>query len=86
MEALHSIAGVLIQLSRPSIRARRLIGQSDSALTAVEHLSRHTRLEIRQDCIKLLKALGKDCRENQTKFDALGREVLLSRQQQPTPT
>ncbi|KAF7185741.1 hypothetical protein HII31_12972, partial [Pseudocercospora fuligena] len=86
VEALHSIAGVLIQLSRPSLRARRVIGQAESALAAVEHLSRHERSEIRQDCVKLLKALGKDCRENQTRFGDLAQEVMLSLQQQPAPT
>ncbi|KXT05097.1 hypothetical protein AC578_7575 [Pseudocercospora eumusae] len=86
VEALHSIAGVLIQLSRPSLRARRLIGQSASALAAIEHLSRHERSEIRQDCVKLLKALGKDCRENQIKFGDLAQEVMLSLQQPPAPT
>ncbi|KAF2167637.1 hypothetical protein M409DRAFT_53632 [Zasmidium cellare ATCC 36951] len=73
---LHSICGLLIQLSRPSRKVREEIGAHEEALAALEILCRHEMSQIKQDSVKLLKALGKDCPRNQERFTDLAQEVL----------
>lgn len=73
---LHSICGLLIQLSRPSPMVREEIGRRQEALPALEILCRHEMSQIKQDSVKLLKALGRDCPRNQERFTELAQEVL----------
>lgn len=80
VDALFSIAGVLLYLARPSVLARRVVGECEFAPEALTRLCRHERQEIRHQSIKLLKALGKDCSENQSKYAELAREAMLSLQ------
>ena len=74
-ELLHAAAGVLIQLSRPT-NVREAIGSSAQARAALELLCRHETPQLKQDGIKLLRALGKDCASNQERFADLAREVM----------
>lgn len=73
---LHSICGLLIQLSRPSRKVREEVGSHNDALPVLEILCRHEMTQIKQDSVKLLKALGKDCSSNQERFTQLAQEVL----------
>ncbi|KAK4493923.1 hypothetical protein PRZ48_015109 [Zasmidium cellare] len=73
---LHSICGLLIQLSRPSRKVREEIGSYVETLPAIEIMCRHEMSQIKQDSVKLLKALGKDCPRNQERFTELAQEVL----------
>lgn len=73
---LHSICGLLIQLSRPSRKVREEIGAHEEAMPVLEILCRHEMTQIKQDSVKLLKALGKDCSRNQERFTDLAQEVL----------
>lgn len=82
LDALHSMAGLLIQLSRPSVRARQRIGEAELAPVAIDRLVKHHKTEIRHDSLKLLKALGKECPPVQRRFADLAREAMLSLQQQ----
>ena len=76
-ELLHSEAGLLIQLSRPP-HAREIIGRDVMTRTALERLCRHETPEVKQAGVKLLRALGKECRANQERFADLANEVMSS--------
>ncbi|KAK5118002.1 hypothetical protein LTR62_004046 [Meristemomyces frigidus] len=71
----HSIAGFLVQLSRPSAAVRDIIGQSEHAGTALSTLCASKVEPIRQDGMRLLRALGKDCAVNQERFGALAASL-----------
>ncbi|CAK1360519.1 unnamed protein product [Cercospora beticola] len=79
-DTLHSIAGLLIQLSRPSVDAREAIGSYGPASDAIERLCRHERPEIKQGGIKLVKALGRDCHANQRRFADLAGVAMAGLQ------
>ncbi|PPJ60516.1 hypothetical protein CBER1_03199 [Cercospora berteroae] len=79
-DTLHSIAGLLIQLSRPSVEAREAIGSYGPASDAMERLCRHERPEIKQGGIKLVKALGRDCHANQRRFADLAGVAMAGLQ------
>ncbi|KAK5718752.1 hypothetical protein LTR15_008486 [Elasticomyces elasticus] len=71
-DVLHSIAGFLIQLTRPSIKVRERMGYDNQwAEEALKILCQHATPEIRQDGIRLLRALGKDCPLNQQHFQPI---------------
>lgn len=78
---LHSVAGLLIQLSRPSVEVRKIIGNDELAHPALERLCRHEMSNIQQEGVKLLRALGRECPLNQERFAALAREAVLSASQ-----
>lgn len=78
---LHSVAGLLIQLSRPSVEARQIIGSDDLAPAALERLCRHEMSNIQQEGVKLLRALGRECPNNQERFAALAKEALVAASQ-----
>ncbi|EME41640.1 hypothetical protein DOTSEDRAFT_55410 [Dothistroma septosporum NZE10] len=80
-DLLHSAAGLLIQLTRPSVKARERIGKHPASMQVSERLCRHDVPQIRQDGLKLLKALGKECPANQDKFKDLAVEVMKSLQE-----
>lgn len=75
---LHSVAGLLIQLSRPSVEVRQIVGNDALAQAALERLCRHDMPNIQQEGIKLLRALGRECPANQERFAALAREAVVS--------
>lgn len=75
---LHSAAGLLIQLSRPSIGVREVIGDDELALPALERLCRHDMSNIQQEGVKLLRSLGRECPVNQQRFAALAREAVVT--------
>lgn len=77
-DMLHSGAGLLVQLSRTSVDAREQIGGDSNAVAGLERLCRHQTPELKNDGIKLLKALSRDCSQNQQRFAALARDALLS--------
>jgi hypothetical protein len=74
---LHSLAGLLIQLSRPSALVREMIGGEAFARPALERLIRHEVSNVKQIGVKLLRALGKECPANQERFAELAKEALL---------
>lgn len=74
----HSAAGLLIQLTRPSPHVRELIGDDEKAETALRVMWQHKTPQIKQDGIKLLRALGKDCPVNQRRFDGLAAEMTVA--------
>ena len=80
-DLLHSAAGLLIQLTRPSVTARERIGKHPASMQVLERLGRHDMPQIKQDGLKLLKALGKECPANQEKFKDLAVEVMKSLQE-----
>lgn len=75
---LHSAAGLLIQLSRPSPEVREVIASDSNAVAAVERLGRHVVQELNQDALKLMRALGKDAPAVQERFKQLAGEVMAS--------
>ena len=74
-ELLHAAAGLLTQLSR-TVHVREVIGSDENARDVLEKLCRHQTPQLKQDGIKLLRALGRDCPANQERFADLGREVM----------
>lgn len=81
-DTLHSITGLLIQLSRPSIAIREEIGAYEYTAPAIRKLCGHAREEVRQGGVKLVKALGRECVENQRRFGEMVAEVARGMQQQ----
>lgn len=75
---LHSAAGLIIQLSRPSVEARQEIGRDSNALPAIKHLGQHKMQELNQDALMLMRALGKEAPENQERFKELAGEVMAT--------
>lgn len=78
IEMLHSAAGFLIQLTRPSTNVRQIIGEDANASAALSKLCAHGTPQVKQDGIKLLRALGKDCPTNQERFAELARQTVIS--------
>ncbi|CAK3818752.1 hypothetical protein DOTSEDRAFT_55410 [Lecanosticta acicola] len=76
--ALHSMAGVLIHLSRSSVPVREHMGSRQDTLPSLQRLCRHEMSQIKQDGVKLLRALGRDCAANQEQFGDLAKEAMLS--------
>lgn len=70
-EVMHSAAGLLIQLTRPSTHVRELMGQDENASVALTALCEHKTPQIQQMGLKLLRALGKECPLNQERFGGL---------------
>ena len=62
-ELLHSAAGLLIQLTR-AVQVRETIGNAYQTRPALERLCRNETPQLKQDGIKLLKALGRECPAN----------------------
>jgi hypothetical protein len=79
-DTLHSIGGLLVQLSRASVQVRQQMGGYEVAPQAIDRLCRHERPEIKQGSIKLLKALGKDCPVNQRRFADLAQIAMAALQ------
>ena len=77
-ELLHSACGVLIQLSRPSRQVREIICSDENLSVALERLCRHETPQLKQDGIKLLRALGKDSPAIQERFADLAKEIMSS--------
>ena len=75
---LHSAAGLLIQLSRPSVEAREAIASDDNALNAIKRLGQHTMQELNQDALMLMRALGKDAPATQERLKELAGEVMAT--------
>ena len=75
-ELLHSAVGLLIQLTRAGSATRENIGSE--APEAIERLCKHEQPELRQDAVKLLRALGKGCPENQKKYGSQLEEAIKS--------
>ncbi|KAM0721234.1 hypothetical protein Q7P37_003522 [Cladosporium fusiforme] len=75
---LHSAAGLLIQLSRPSPEIREEIANDGKAIVAVERLGKHTMSELNQDALKLMRALGKDTPTVQDRFKQLAGEIMAT--------
>lgn len=75
---LHSMAGLLLHLSRPSVSIREQMGACPSARSAIERLCRHEMSQIKQDGVQLLRALGKECPTNQERFAEIAKEAMLS--------
>lgn len=75
---LHSAAGLLIQLSRPSPEIREDIASDDNVLPALRRLGQHTMSELNQDALKLMRALGKDTPSVQERFKKLAGEVMAT--------
>lgn len=75
---LHSAAGLLIQLSRPSPEIREEIASDSNALPALRRLGQHTMSELNQDALKLMRALGKDTPSVQERFKELAGEVMAT--------
>ena len=80
-EVLHSVAGLLVQLTRPSTHIRELIGSDKNAGASLTMLCKHKTPQIKQDGTRLLRALGKDCPHNQERFAELAESALASAQE-----
>ncbi|KAF2724979.1 hypothetical protein K431DRAFT_116444 [Polychaeton citri CBS 116435] len=79
-ELMYSAAGLIVHLSRPSVDAREAIASDANAKSAMEKLCRHGMPQLKQAGIKLLRALGKESKVNQTLFATLGQEVMIDLQ------
>ena len=77
-EFLHAAAGLLIQLTRSSVRAREVVGCDRDAGQALSKLCNHTNPGVKQDGVRLLQALGKESPSNQGRFDELARQVTAA--------
>jgi hypothetical protein len=75
---LHSAAGFLIQLSRPSPEVRAEIASDDNALAAIRRLGEHPMQQLNQDALMLMRALGKDTPSVQEKLKELAGEVMAT--------
>lgn len=75
---MHSAAGLLIQLSRPSIQTREEIASDSNALVAIKRLGEHTMQELNQDALLLMRALGKDAPATQERLKELAGEVMAT--------
>jgi hypothetical protein len=77
-ELLHAAAGLLVQLTRPSPDIRDTMGKDPNAEAALSKLCLHGTLQLKQDGIKLLKALGKECPANMERFTKLAAQAMNS--------
>lgn len=75
---LHSAAGLLIQLSRPSVGIREEIASDSNALAAIKRLGQHTMQELNQDALLLMRALGKDSPVTQERLKELAGETMAT--------
>jgi hypothetical protein len=75
---LHSAAGFLMQLSRPSPEVRAEIAGDDNALAAIRRLGQHPMQQLNQDALMLMRALGKDTPSVQEKLKELAGEVMAT--------
>jgi hypothetical protein len=75
---LHSAAGFLIQLSRPSPEVRAEIAGDNNALAAIRRLGQHPMQQLNQDALMLMRALGKDTPSVQEKLKELAGEVMAT--------
>jgi hypothetical protein len=75
---LHSAAGFLIQLSRPSPEVRAEIASDNNALAAIRRLGEHPMQQLNQDALMLMRALGKDTPSVQEKLKELAGEVMAT--------
>ena len=75
---LHSAAGFLIQLSRPSPEVRVEIASDNNALPALRRLGQHPMQQLNQDALMLMRALGKDTPSVQEKLKELAGEVMAT--------
>ncbi|KAK0934722.1 hypothetical protein LTR29_013729 [Friedmanniomyces endolithicus] len=73
----HSFAGFLVQLTRPSVEVREFLAQGVDAEEGLRVLCEHRTPQIRQDGIRLLRALGKNCPVNQERFRSLAASVTV---------
>ncbi|TKA74999.1 hypothetical protein B0A55_02641 [Friedmanniomyces simplex] len=71
----HSFAGFLVQLTRPSVEVRERLASGAGAYEALTMLCEHKTPQIKQDGMRLLRALGKDCPVNQQRFWDLASRV-----------
>ncbi|KAK0354479.1 hypothetical protein LTR91_017736 [Friedmanniomyces endolithicus] len=74
-DVAHSFAGFLVQLTRPSVEVREFQAEGVEAEEALRVLCEHKTPQIRQDGIRLLRALGKECPVNQERFRGLAARV-----------
>lgn len=58
------------------------MGSDENAMPALQYLCHHEVPQIKEQGVKLLRALGRDCPENQDRFAELGKEVILDMQEQ----
>ncbi|KAK1808182.1 hypothetical protein LTR12_017459 [Friedmanniomyces endolithicus] len=70
----HSFAGFLVQLTRPSVEVRECLAEGVEAEEALRVVCEYKTPQIRQDGIRLLRALGKECPVNQERFRGWLRE------------
>jgi hypothetical protein len=75
---MHSAAGFLIQLSRPSPEVRAAIAGDNNALAAIRRLGQHPMQQLNQDALMLMRALGKDTPSVQEKLKELAGEVMAT--------
>jgi hypothetical protein len=75
---LHSAAGFLIQLSRPSPEVRAEIAGDNNALAAIRRLGQHPMQQLNQDALMLMRALGKDTPSVQENLKELAGEVMAT--------
>ncbi|WPH02870.1 Hypothetical protein R9X50_00573800 [Acrodontium crateriforme] len=75
-DLMHSAAGLLIQLTRPSTECQDEVGSVYDAHAALEQLCEHEKPQVKQDGIRLLKSLGKDCAVNQERFASLAKRAM----------
>ena len=71
----HSVAGFIVQLSRPSARVRVHLTDRSGVDEALAALCTSRNPQLKQDGIRLLRALGKDCPVNQERFKDLAASV-----------
>ncbi|TKA21948.1 hypothetical protein B0A50_08644 [Salinomyces thailandicus] len=73
----HSIAGLLMVFARRvQTRVREVIGEDDLTSVALRGMWEAETPQLRQDCVALVRALGKDCPENQRRFEGLAAEMM----------
>ncbi|KAF2771472.1 hypothetical protein EJ03DRAFT_29976 [Teratosphaeria nubilosa] len=77
-ELLHSATGLLVQMTRPSVEVRSTMGANQSALPAIEKVCGHETSQLKQDGLRLLRALGRDCPQNQGRFASLAQQTMAS--------
>ena len=75
---LHSAAGFLIQLSRPTPEVRAEIASDNNALAAIKRLGQHPMQQLNQDALMLMRSLGKDTPSVQEKLKELAGEVMAT--------
>lgn len=77
-DTTHSVACFMIQLTRGGAEVCDIMGEDENAQSAMTILCEHETPQIKQDGVKLLRALGKGSAVNRQRFEGLAASLTFS--------